>query len=286
MLILAATTDKIEAVTSTAATLDVHVSYADLSGGVVTPDKKNTAISSATTTDISGSPASSTVRNLKALNIRNKDGALASDVTIRFNQNATTFELYKTTLLPGEVIQWVEGVGFQKLSPYAQLLINESTANQGAGFSSDTYLTGSNITIPGGLPVVGTVYRLWVDVAKTNVGTGAPTFTVRVGTAGTTADTARVTFTFGGGTAAADVGVMEAICVFRTVGSGTSAVLEGSARFVTNLATTGLSNAVKALQVTSGGFDSTVANSIIGCSYSGGASASHTVQQVRAELIA
>lgn len=164
-------------------------------------------------------------------------------------------------------------------------LSNHSTAAQGAGFATDTYLTGSNVAIPSGYPVVGTSYRLWFSVSKTAAGTATPILIVRYGTAGSTADTARLTFTFGAGTAAVDRGILEVLATFRTVGSGTSAVLQGTARLTSNLTTTGLSNAVKALEVTSGGFDSTVASSIIGASYNGGASAAHTLQLVRSELI-
>lgn len=163
--------------------------------------------------------------------------------------------------------------------------VNYSTASQASGFAADTYLTGSNIMLPSGSPYVGSLYHLIFDVVKTGAGTATPIITVRYGTAGSTSDTARVTFTFGAGTAAADTGVFDLFLLFRTVGSGTAAVLQGQARLTSNLTTTGLSNAVKALQVTSGGFDSTPASSIIGASYNGGASASHTVQMVRAELI-
>lgn len=162
---------------------------------------------------------------------------------------------------------------------------NASTAQQGAGFAADTYLTNSNIAIPSGGPYVGTTYRLTFDVVKTAAGTATPIITVRYGTAGTTGDTSRASFTFGAGTAAVDTGQLEVICVFRTVGSGTSAIIQGRANLTSNLATTGLSNAIKCVTNTGGGFDSTVANSIIGVSYNGGASASHTVQLVRAELV-
>jgi hypothetical protein len=101
---------------------------------------------------------------------------------------------------------------------------------------------------------------------------------VRVGTAGTTADTARLTFTWGAGTAAIDRGEIELEALFTSVGAGTSAVLRGKANWTTNLSATGLSSNVHALQVTSAGFDSTVANSVIGLSYNGGASAVHTVE--------
>lgn len=170
------------------------------------------------------------------------------------------------------------------LSTLHPLYSNQSTASA-TPFSSDTYLAGSNVTVPSGGPYVGTTYHLMFDLVKTAAGTATPIIIVRYGTNGTTADTARVTFTFGAGTAAVDTGIFELYCTFRTVGSGTSAVLQGQAGLTSNLTTTGISNAVKALQVTSGGFDSTVASSIIGVSYNGGASAAHTVQLVRAELI-
>lgn len=164
------------------------------------------------------------------------------------------------------------------------IFANQSVSSQ-TPFSSDTYLTGSNVSIPSGAPYVGTIYRMTFDVVKTAAGTATPIITIRIGTAGTTADTARLTFTFAAGTAAVDTGRFEVEALFRTVGATTTAVLQGRANLVNNLTTTGISNAVKALQVTSSGFDSTVASSIIGASYNGGASAAHTVQLVRAELI-
>lgn len=171
------------------------------------------------------------------------------------------------------------------LSRIHAVYTNASTAQQGAGFSSDTYLTGSNVLIPSGAPYVGTTYRCVFDVTKSAAGTATPIITLRIGTNATTADTSRCAFTFGAGTAAADTGVFEVIATFRTVGSGTSAVLQGITRLTSNLTTTGLSNAKKSVSTTSSGFDSTTANTYIGLSYNGGTSASHTVQLVRAEII-
>lgn len=163
-------------------------------------------------------------------------------------------------------------------------LTNQSVSSQ-TGFATDTYLVGSDVPFPAGMPIVGTTYRLIFDVTKTNVGTAAPTITIRIGTAGSTADSARCTIAFGAGTAAVDSGLFEVICDFRTVGGSTSAVLQAVSRLTSNLTTTGLSNAVKAKPVTSSGFDSTVGSSRIGASYNGGTSAAHTIQLVRAELI-
>lgn len=161
---------------------------------------------------------------------------------------------------------------------------NFSTAAQGAGFATDTYLTGSSINIPAGHPIVGTWYQLSFDVAKTAAGTATPIIIVRYGTSGAVGDAARLTFTFSAGTAAADVGVVTINALFRVVGA--SAVLQGRAEFRHGLsATTGLISQVsQALQVTSGAFDSSVASSIIGVSVNGGTSAAWTVAQVQAEL--
>ena len=162
---------------------------------------------------------------------------------------------------------------------------NQSVAQQGAGFAADTYLTGSNVTIPSGGLQVGTRYHLIFNVAKTAAGTATPILAVRLGTAGTTADTARLTFTFAAQTAAADDGTFEVWATFRTVGSGTSAVLQGVAQCRHRLSTTGLQNLPSVtLPVTSAGFDSTTPT-VIGASINGGASASWTVQLVQAELV-
>lgn len=162
---------------------------------------------------------------------------------------------------------------------------NTSVAQQGAGFASDTYLTGSSIAIPSGAPYVGSMYKLIFDMTKTGAGVATPILTLRIGTAGTTADAAICVFTFGAGTAAIDSGLFEINAVFRTVGSSTAAVLQGNACLTNNLTTTGLSNAVKAVNTTSSGFNSTTASLIIGLSFNGGASFVGTNQLVRSQLI-
>ena len=173
--------------------------------------------------------------------------------------------------------------GDQTLSSLG-ILKSQSATAQSSTFATDIYLAGSYIKFPVA-PLVGTTYKLLFDVTKTNVGTATPTITIRLGTAGTTSDAITIALAFGAGTAAVDTGLFEVICTFRTVGSGTSAVVQSIARLTSNLATTGLSNAVKAKVGTSSGFNSTTSSLGIGASYNGGTSASHTVTLVRAELI-
>lgn len=166
---------------------------------------------------------------------------------------------------------------------------NASTANQGAGFSTDTYLTGSDVLIPAGRLQAKTKFNLRIAVTKTAAGTGTPTLNIRVGTAGTTSDTSRCLFTFpAANTGAADEAWIEAMLTFRSVGSGTSAVIQGALKVEHRLTTTGFGGTGQGANIfvntTGGGFDSTVANLKIGASLNGGTSASWTVTQVDAVL--
>lgn len=118
MLLLTATTDKLQLVTSSTANIDVHASYMDATQAnppVVQGDssgRQHTAITTATTTDIVAAPAASETRNVKMLAVRNKHASSTNDVTVVFDQNGTDFELFKATLQPGETLEFVEGIGF------------------------------------------------------------------------------------------------------------------------------------------------------------------------------
>jgi parallel beta-helix repeat protein len=81
---------------------------------------------------------------------------------------------------------------------------NGSTATQGVTAGSDTYVTSSDLLLPtGGLQgptsgaTNGTKITWKVVMSKTAAGTAASTFTLRMGTNGTTADTSRCTFSTG-----------------------------------------------------------------------------------------
>jgi hypothetical protein len=168
-------------------------------------------------------------------------------------------------------------------------LFNANVTSQ-SGFSSDTYLTNSNISIPANNPIAKTMYRCVFRVTKTAAGTATATINVRYGTNGTTADTSRGLITFPSAqTAATDSGIVEIWSTFRTVGSGTSAVLQTAFRLSRTNTTTGFLSTggitLTFIDVTSGGFDSTPANSIIGLSVNGGASANWTIALAQVELI-
>ena len=103
MINLASTSDLIRVITYTAAQIEVHASWVDLNGTTVTPGRTNTpAITTATTTTIVGSPAASTVRNAKHLNITNYHASQSCKVTVEHTDGTTVVELMSFTLLPGE----------------------------------------------------------------------------------------------------------------------------------------------------------------------------------------
>lgn len=291
MVLLTSTSDLIRIVTSAAGAMDVHASWMDHLSGVVTPGRTNTAsITTATTTTVVGSPAASTQRNVKLLTISNEHASVTNVITVEHFDGTTAETIWEGTLLPGEFVildsegGWtLYGVG-GVVRPYIQpVLFNQSVANQGAGFATDTYLTGSFIAFPAGGPKVGTKYKCRFSVGKTAAGTATPIIQVRTGTAGSTADTSRLSFTFSAGSAATDQGWFEVSVVFRTVGTSTSAVAQGSCA-LTSQATTGFSTLIKNVATTSAGFDSTTAGIGIGVSVNGGASASWTVNMVVAEI--
>lgn len=164
--------------------------------------------------------------------------------------------------------------------------VNSSVAQQTIS-TADVYLTGSELTIPANRLQAKSIYRCRIELAKTSTaGTAAPVLTVRVGTAGAIGDTSRAALTFAAQTAVADEGFIDLYVTFRTVGSGTSAVLQAAGLLDHRLAATGLSTANTSIaKNTGGGFDSTVANLKIGCSLNMGASFAGTTNMVQSELM-
>jgi hypothetical protein len=122
-------------------------------------------------------------------------------------------------------------------------------------------------------------------MTKSAAGTAAPVWVVRVGTAGTTADTARLTFTqIALQTAVVDTGMVDIIAVLRNVGA--AGVLAGGLKMAHVLAATGFSTLDhNVLSVVSAGFDTTVANLIIGVSVNPGASGVWTHTVVTSEML-
>lgn len=103
MILLTSTADVIRVVTGAAAnSVDVHASYVDLNGSTVTPGRKNTKITTATTTDVVVSPGAGTSRNLKGLYITNASTGTSVMVGVQHYDGTASVELIEFMLLPGE----------------------------------------------------------------------------------------------------------------------------------------------------------------------------------------
>lgn len=132
MILLTSTSDKIRLTTSGAVTTDVHASSVDYNGTTVTPGRQNTAITTATTTDVVGSPGTSTQRNVKSLHIRNKHATTSQTVTVIHTDGTTACELVSVTLPAGYTLAFDEGAGFRVLDSYGRVQGNTSAIGTAA----------------------------------------------------------------------------------------------------------------------------------------------------------
>lgn len=145
-LILASTSDKIRVTTSSTATTDVHASWVDVNGTTITPGRTNTAISTATTTDLVASPASSTYRTVKTLTIRNRHASTAQDVTVIHTDGTNAMELVKATLTAGDALHYDEHNGFTVRDSLGRIKRRDDSLVTAASPSFTTVVLASDVT--------------------------------------------------------------------------------------------------------------------------------------------
>lgn len=157
-------------------------------------------------------------------------------------------------------------------------LSKNASVGQQTGFTTDTYLTSSNILIPSSGMQVGQLYVWEVGIEKTAAGTAAIVTTVRTGSAATTADTSRAALTQTVAQAAtASANIMRVTALVRTV--GVSGVIVASMGFTG----TQLGDGDRIVSAT---FDnSALGGQFIGLSLNGGALAAYTIDSVVGYLI-
>ena len=116
-------------------------------------------------------------------------------------------------------------------------ILNSAAGAQAPVAATRTYITGSNVAITAGRIAVGTLLRWRFGMTKTAAGIATSTIDIAFGTAGTTADTAQVSFTKPAGTAHADEGFVEIEATVTAI--GTSGVVTGEFRMIHTHATQG-----------------------------------------------
>lgn len=215
MLLLIGTTDKLELVTDAAVTVDVHVSYVDATKStavVIDNDSQETAISTATTTEIcAAAGAGTTARNVKTINIHNKDATLAVNVTIQKDISATKYVLRKYTLLAGETAQYIEGVGWFKIEQGSLFrLLRVATADYINATTSFTDITGLTCPVSNGKSYSFIALLTHLNNASTTgsrFGINGPTLTnVHISGIDTVTNSATASVHSAGGATAIDTG--------------------------------------------------------------------------------
>ena len=118
MIYLASTSDKLQVVTSSANAIHVHATYIDLSGTTVTPERADTSITAATTTDVVASPSASTTRKIKFLSVFNDHATAAQDIVIRHTDGTTAVDLWAGSVRAQTGVTFDEKSGWRVSSPF------------------------------------------------------------------------------------------------------------------------------------------------------------------------
>lgn len=243
---------KVQLVTSAACTVDVHADWIDNAAGAMTPGSTNTAITTATTTDIVATPTAGQYRNVKSLYIRNKHASTSVDVTVVIDQNATDFQLHSVTLLAGEMLSFVDGVGFFEYNVATALTSAIGTADLAIA-NTETVVVSKNCAA--NELVAGTTYKFTAYATKAGTTSASPIIRIRIGTTTLTGNIA-ATLTPPVDTLAVPISI-DGIVTIRTDGAGGTAL--GSLQRAVHLAAVTITPAINPSTATVA-VDTTAAN--------------------------
>lgn len=146
MLLLTSTSDLVQLVSSAAVALEVHATYVDNAAGTITPGRANVEITTATTTTVVGSPAASTQRNVQTLLVRNAHASSVNTVTIRHTDGTTAVDVFSVTLAAGEVLQFLDGVGFQVLASTGAVKTSQNQGANAPGGAQSSAVLSADVT--------------------------------------------------------------------------------------------------------------------------------------------
>jgi hypothetical protein len=147
MIILNSTTDKVQVVLGGAITtnqLRCFASYRDTTTTTIIPIRNAMNTNSGTAIDLVASPASSTQRVVDYISIYNSDTVNAT-VTLRFNDNGTTYEIIVVALGTGERLEYQEGQGFKVFTNAGALKTSLNQGNTPASTGLSTVVLGSDV---------------------------------------------------------------------------------------------------------------------------------------------
>lgn len=245
--------------------------YADVmtitSGGTLTTTGVITAGSSFSTNSITGGFAAG-----------NNDGFKWNSKSYLKSPSDGSITLFKADgTTPG-------GIGAPVSGLINRFRSNSSVSAQTPAATTRTYVTGSDIgAITAGDIVVGTMIFWEIDITKTAAGTASAIFDIAFGTAGSTADTAQVSFTKPAGAAQIDHCLVKIGATVKT--NSASGVVIGDFTMMadgTNVAGgfLGAAKFVSSLTTTSGTFNTTTPTHV-GICVTAGASDAWTINSCK-----
>jgi hypothetical protein len=148
MLLLAGTTEKVQVITSAAGDVDCHASFMDVTAGSdPVPDTQYAVgIVTATTTDVVAAPTGSAIRNVKQLLVRNVHASVTNTVTVRLTDGTNNADIFSVALAAGEAIQYLDGVGFQVLTPAGAVKTSQNQGANATGGAQSSAVLAADVT--------------------------------------------------------------------------------------------------------------------------------------------
>jgi hypothetical protein len=147
MILLKATTESLQLVTSSTAAIDYSISYADITTTTFTPSTNEGKITTAATSAVLAAPTTATQRQIKLITISNRDASLSDIVYLQKLITATSYNLTPSfTLLAGETAQYMDGQGWTYYSVTGAVKGDQTAAG------STTQLQYNNAGVLGGDP--------------------------------------------------------------------------------------------------------------------------------------
>jgi hypothetical protein len=184
VLILSANTDSISLTRTTAENIACVCSFIDrdqTTGDVGLAGRELHALAAIATTDVVAPPTSGTTRNVTSMSFRNTSLSLSNTITVNLDLNGTLYELYKCELLVGEVLEYIEGIGFVKHLANSTRTVYTSGTTLSSNGDAWKDIAGLTVPVKSGL-VYGFVASL---IARTNATTTGAQFAVNLGSAPT-----------------------------------------------------------------------------------------------------
>lgn len=148
-MIILTTTDTLEIVTTTAATLNYNINYVDHTSTTAVPGRSFGSISSITTTTVLTAPAASTTRQIRSITILNVS-ATSNNITVQLDVSGTNTALTDAEIATGEGFNFTDNEGWYSLDSVGRRrIVQNQTIN--AGYTLPLFKAGAAMEGPGWL---------------------------------------------------------------------------------------------------------------------------------------